>query len=110
MALYSDQDYKQAITGLQRVVDRDARNVTARIYLISALLAAGDPYKAEMHLDFMESYQDRSYSDQVDWYNAMCWLCEGNNERALKQAEWIASRPHTYRTQAADLVRALNKR
>jgi len=110
MALYTQKDYKEAITGLQRIVDRDPRDVTARFYLINSLLAAGDPYKAEMHLDFMENYRDRSYSDQVEWYNALCWLCEGNTDRALKQAEWIASRPHTYRTQAADLVKALNNR
>lgn len=107
MALYADQDYAGAVNGLQQVVDKDARNISARFYLVNALLAEGDPYKAEMHLDFMENYRDRSYSDQVDWYNALCWLCEGNAEQARKQAEWIAGRPHTYRTEAAALAKAL---
>ena len=42
--------------------------MTARMYMASAQLAIGDPYKAEMHLDFMENYKDRSFSDQVEWY------------------------------------------
>ena len=107
MAFYSAKDYTQAISGLQQVVDRDSRDITARFYLINALLAEGDPYKAEMHLDFMENDMSRSYSDQVEWYNALCWLCEGNTERAAKQAECIASRPHTYRKEAADPAKAL---
>ncbi len=110
MALYSNKDYKQAIVGLQRVVDSDARDMAARIYLVNALLAEGEPYKAEMHLDFMENDKNRNFSDQVDWYNAMCWLCEGNTERAAKQAEWIASRPHTYRAEASKLAKALKNR
>ncbi|MBP8824771.1 MAG: tetratricopeptide repeat protein [Flavobacteriales bacterium] len=108
MALYADKDYAEAIPALQQVVERDARNTAARFYLVNAILAEGDPYKAEMHLDFMENYRDRNYSDQVDWYNALCWLCEGNADKAREQAEWIAGRAHTYRTQAAELAEALS--
>ncbi len=107
MALYAKGDYQGAIPALQQVVEKDPRNSMARLYLVSSLLATGDPYKAEMHLDFMENYKDRSYADQVDWYNALCWLCEGNAKRAAVQAEWIAGRPHTYRKEAAELAKAL---
>ena len=109
MAHYAQADYAQAVTGLQQAVDQDPRNITARLYLVNALLATGEPYRAEMHLDFMENYRDRSYSDQVDWYNALCWLCAGQLERAAQQAEWIAARPHTYRKEAADLTNALKQ-
>lgn len=110
MAFYANKDYEKAITGLQYVLDRDAYNMTARMYMASAQLAVGDPYKAEMHLDFMENYKDRSFSDQVEWYNALCWLCEGDTARAAKQARWIASRPQTYRKQAQELADALTKK
>lgn len=108
MAYYSDGKYALAIPGLQNAIDGDPRNSAARMYLVSALLATGDPYKAEMHLDFMENYHDRNYADQVDWYNALCWLCEGNTGQAAAQARWIASRPHTYRKEAAALAAALD--
>ncbi|MCC6840283.1 MAG: tetratricopeptide repeat protein [Flavobacteriales bacterium] len=108
MALYATGDYQQAIPGLQQEVERDPRNIAARLYLVNALLAVGDPYKAEMHLDFMENDRDRNYRDQVDWYNALCWLCEGNLEQAREQALRIAERPHTYRKEAAELAKALN--
>ncbi len=107
MAHYSGKKYEAAITGFSRVLDNDPGNATARMYMANAQLAAGHPYKAEMHLDFMEHDKSRSYSDQVEWYNALCWLCEGDTAKAGQQARWIASRPHTYRKQAADLAKAI---
>lgn len=107
MALYAKGQYAEAMPGLQRVVDRDPRNAAARIYLVNVLLAEGDPYKAEMHLDFLENSRDRMYSDQVDWYNTLCWLCEGDTARAGWKAREIAAKPHTYRQQAAQLAKAL---
>lgn len=109
MAHYSDKQYAQAIPGLERVIARDDRNFAARLYLANALLATGDPYKAEMHLDFLENYKAKSFSDQVEWYNALCWLCEGDTAKAGQQARWIASRPHTYRKEAQELGAALAK-
>jgi predicted Zn-dependent protease len=110
MAQYSAKDYTKAIEGLQRVLDRDAGNMTARIYMASAQLAAGDPYKAEMHLDFLENDRGSDYKDQVEWYNALCWLCEGDTAKAAQQARWIASRPQTYRDQAKELAEDLSTR
>ncbi|MEO8733207.1 MAG: hypothetical protein ABI373_02640, partial [Flavobacteriales bacterium] len=82
MAHYSQKDYPAAIEGLQRVLDLDASDMTARLYMASAQLAAGDPYKAEMHLDFMENTRGADYKDQVEWYDALCWLCEGDTAKA----------------------------
>lgn len=110
MSHYAKKEYAEAIPLLQKIVERDMRNSAARMYLINALLAEGDPYKAEMHLDFMENYKDRNFKDQVEWYNALSWLCEGNTEMAMKQAQYIAAQPHTYRKQAAELAKALEKR
>lgn len=109
MACYAKADYAQAIIGLQGVLDKDPFDHSARIYMASAQLAAGHPYKAEMHLDFLENYDARSYSDQVEWYNALCWLCEGDTAKAGEQARWIASRKHTYRKQAKELAEALSQ-
>ncbi len=107
MAHYADKDYPGAISRLQRVLDQDEQDMLARLYMANAQLAAGNPYKAEMHLDFMENHKARAYSDQVEWYNALCWLCEGDTAKAGQQARWIASRPHTYGKEAKALAQAL---
>ena len=109
MALYNDGDYAGAVTGLDRAIARDPGNSAMRMYLVSANLGAGDAYKAEMHIDFLENQADKSYRDQVDWYNALCWLCEGDTARADKQAHYIMSKPHTYKKEAQALVEALKK-
>ncbi|MFT3885636.1 MAG: hypothetical protein QM724_09460 [Flavobacteriales bacterium] len=111
MAHYNQGDYKQAAEGFRAVVDLDEHDLTARLYLVSALLGAGEPYKAEMHLDRMETASDQSFRDQVEWYNALCWLCSGQLPRALQQARWIASKPaHTYHDEAVALADALSER
>jgi len=110
MAHYSQKDYPAAIAGLQRVLDLNGDDMTARLYMANAQLAAGDPYKAEMHLDFMENPRGSAYKDQVEWYDALCWLCEGDTAKAAQQARWIASRPQTYRKEAQDLADALSQK
>ena len=109
MEFYNKGEYAEAIPGLQLAMDRDPGNSGIRMYLASANLGAGDPYKAEMHLDFLENQADRSFQDQVDWYNALCWLCEGDTARSEKQARYIVSRPHTYKKEAQALIDALRK-
>ena len=108
MAAYDRKDFVTAAEGLRAIIDKNENDYTARMYLVSALLGSGDPYKAEMHLDYLENAKVRNYNDQVDWYNALCWLCEGQYEKALRQGQWIAGRPaHTYKAQAQDLVNTL---
>lgn len=104
MRSYDHHDYAKAAEGLRAVIDKQDDDPAARMYLASALLGAGDPYKAEMHLDFLERSANQNFKDQVEWYDALCWLCSGQNDRALKQCEWISSQPrHTYKQEARAL-------
>jgi tetratricopeptide (TPR) repeat protein len=108
MAAYNSGNFPEAAAGLSQVIDADASDKAARMYLASALLGAGEPYKAEMHLDFLERDPSSGFKDQVEWYNALCWLCSGQYERALLQAQAITRAPaHTYKTEATDLVKTL---
>ena len=108
MAAYNQKDYATAAVGLRAIIDKNEFDHTARMYLVSALIGSGQPYKAEMQLDFLENTKDQSYRDQVDWYNALCWLCTGQYERAMHQAIWIADQPaHTYKEQAHQLALTL---
>lgn len=107
MAFYNNGDFAGALPGLKKVIQRDPGNSLVRMYLASTCLGAGDPYQAEMHLDFLENQADPSFKDQVDWYNALCWLCEGDTARAATQARSITGRTHTYRKEAQALIDAL---
>lgn len=108
MAAYQAKDYADAIPGLEEHLKR-GEDAAVRMYLACAYLGAGQPYKAEMHLDRLENTIDKRFKDQVEWYNALCWLCEGQDQRALKQAQWIASLPHhTYKQEARALADALS--
>ena len=108
MAAYDKGDYVTAATGLSAVIAKDAGDRLARLYLASALLGSGEPYKAEMHLDFLERVPGSTFKDQTQWFNTLCWLCSGQNARALTGAERIAVQPaHTYKAEARALADAL---
>lgn len=108
MAAYNSGNYPAAIAGFTAVLAEDESDMTARMYLASALLGSGEPYKAEMHLDFLERRPRNGFKDQTEWYNALCWLCSGQYERALRQAQAIAALPnHTYKKEAVDLATTL---
>ena len=108
MAHYSAGSYAEAAEGLKAVVEGDHADNTARIYLASALLAIGQPYKAEMYLDQVENSPNKGFEDQVDWYNALCWLCSGQYARCLQQCINISRRPaHSYKQEAQRLAETL---
>ncbi len=108
MAAYDRGDLASAATGLSSVVEKSPDDRLARLYLASALLGAGEPYKAEMHLDFLERVPGATFKDQTEWYNTLCWLCSGQNDRAAQEAARIAALPsHTYKQEAASLSEVL---
>lgn len=109
MSAYRAGEFADAIPGLEEYLRR-GEDITVRMYLASAYLGAGQPYKAEMHLDRLENNFNQQFKDQVEWYNALCWLCEGQNDRALKQVQWIAALPrHTYKEEARALAATLSE-
>ena len=108
MAAYDKGDFTTAAAGLSTVIDKDANDKLARLYLASALLGSGEPYKAEMHLDFLERSPGEAFQDQTEWFNTLCWLCSGQQDRALAEAQDIARQPaHTYKAEARALTDAL---
>ena len=108
MAAYDRGDFATAATGLSAAIEKDADDRLARMYLVSALLGSGEPYKAEMHLDFLERVPDETFKDQTEWYNTLCWLCSGQFDRAMRESTRIAALPtHTYKEEATALAKAL---
>lgn len=109
MEAYDKGDFTTAAAGLSAVIEKDAGDRMARLYLANALLGAGEPYKAEMHLDFLERVPGAVFKDQTEWYNALCWLCSGQQARALAEAQRIAQQPaHTYKAEARSMAEALS--
>jgi len=108
MNAYAKRDYATAAEHLKVYVEQRRDEDAARLYLCCAYLALGKPYDAELQLDFLEKSALPGFRDQVDWYNALCWLCSGQNDRALEQADKIlATKVHTYKAEAQRLKEAL---
>jgi len=109
MALYAQQDYAGAAVGLETCLKRRDADKLARLYLACSYLALDRPFDAELQLDHLEhSTLKEAFRDQCEWYTVVCWLCSDQKDRALEGAQAIAEAArHTYRKQAAELVKAL---
>lgn len=108
MGAYARRDYATAAEQLKVYVEQQRDDDAARLYLCCAYLSSGKPYDAELQLDFLERSTSPGFRDQVEWYNAMCWLCSGQYDRALEQADKIlAAKAHTYKAEAQRLKEAL---
>lgn len=108
MALYAAGDYAGARDSIERFLRIQRADLTGYVYLASAYLALGDPYKAELQLDHLERGNNLHYDDQISWYTVVCWVCSGQLDRARVGATRIAEGPsHTYRADAKRLLQLL---
>lgn len=108
MALYVDENYAGARDSLEKFLDVQRADLSGYIYLACAYLALGDADKAELQLDHLGRGNDLHYSDQIEWYRVVCWVCGGQLERARTGAQRIAEGgAHTYRKEAKDLLEQL---
>lgn len=108
MAQYRQGRYAEAITLLEGLITKGVEPYHLRLYMASAQLGAGRPFDAELQLDLVERDPRKRYGEVVEWYRVLCWICSGQEDRALAQAKRIAGKPrHLYKRQAADLAKAL---
>lgn len=109
MASYARGDYREAAAALGAYLDQRGADRRAYLYLAVSQLAAGQPYEAELSLDKLRQSNLPGFKDPLEWYTVLCWLCSGQEARALEGARRIAAGPHTYREQARRLAATLER-
>lgn len=107
MTAYAANDHAGAVEKLKAFVKQSNTDKSAQLYLACSYLALNEPYEAELALDHVEQGNLGQYKDQTEWYTVVCWVCSDQLDRARIGAKKIADRPHTYRQQAADLLKEL---
>ncbi len=108
MERYSAGDLAAAIPVLEAELRSAPNQEQVRMLLASALLGTGHPYDAELQLDFIEHSARNDYDEAAAWYTVLCWLCSGQQDRALDGARTIAARPrHAFKSRAEQLVEDL---
>lgn len=110
MALYANEDYAGARDSLEKYLDVQRADLTGYMYLACAYLALGNADKAELQLDHLGRGNNLHYTDQIEWYRLVCWVCGGQLERARQGAQRIVDKgAHTYKREAMDLLDRLPK-
>jgi thioredoxin-like negative regulator of GroEL len=108
MELYAGGKYSEAADSLQQYIRQRGFERSAHLYLAMCRLALGQPYEAELQLDHLDNSNVRGFKDQSEWYTLLCWVCSGQNARALPEAQRIAAQPrHSYKREAGELATVL---
>jgi hypothetical protein len=111
MAHYREGRYAEAEAGLSAYMEsrRDFQK-SAYLYLAVSQLALGRPFDAELTIDKLEHSSVKGFADQCAWYTVLCLVCSEQWSRGLAEAQAIAASPrHTYRKQAAELAKRLER-
>ena len=107
---YSAKNYELAITYFTKHADIYKTRPAAYLYKAVSQLQLGMPFDAERTLDAIEDLPDKSFSDQVDYYNVLCLICSGQPERALETAKKVSAKArHSYRLEIQEMVKDLTK-
>lgn len=108
MSAYARGDFSAAVPALSTYLAAKEHDGQARLYLAVSSIAIGEPFQAELQLDFMDREDVNSFNDQIEWYRALCLVCSDQHDRALQAATAIASSErHTYKAEAAHLMEDL---
>ncbi len=107
---YAAGNYELAVTHFTAHSAIYTKQPASYLYKAVSQLQLGKPYDAERTLDQLEGLPDKSFSDQVDYYNTLCLICSGQPERALKAAKQMSEKSrHSYLEESREMVKDLAK-
>ena len=110
MVFYRAGEHDKAVEALSLYTRSKGSNSIALLYLANSLLAVGKPFEAELQLDHLEKSRLKGTVDENEWYTLLWWVCSGQIERAVPEAQRIGSlKQHTYAEQARALAEALDQ-
>jgi tetratricopeptide (TPR) repeat protein len=106
---YLDGDYTNAILLLKDLPSYITIEVEKNLYIGLALMEIGDYKAATGYLEkIMANQSDFNFIPQVRWYLGLCYLKEGNNEKAIGLFQTIVDKNSFNYKQAKKVLRKLH--
>jgi anti-sigma factor RsiW len=104
---FDDGDYRQAIGLLQKAVSDDQKNMAAHFYAGAALQETGEYGRAIDRYQTVIAHGDNLFTEQAEWYAALCLLKTNENQKAYIQFDKIAKKEGFYRLKAKAVIRKI---
>lgn len=104
---FDNRDYEQAIGLLQKVISDDQKNMAGHFYAGAALQETGKYRQAINKYETVIVDNDNLFTEQAEWYIALCYLRTNENKKAYIQFDKIAKKEGFYQFKAKALVRKM---
>lgn len=80
---YDKHNYKQTISILESLLEKEPENVKARLYLSLAHMETNNFEDAIMNLEKIKDNSNHILIDQIKWNLALCYLMKDNKKEAI---------------------------
>jgi hypothetical protein len=104
---FDDGDYQQAIGLLQKAISDDQKNMAAHFYAGAALQETGEYQRAIDRYQTVIAHDDNLFTEQAEWYAALCHLRTNENEKAHSLFDRIAKKEGFYSLKAKAVIRKM---
>lgn len=107
MQKYDNKQYNQAIDLFGQVIANDPDNMASHFYSGASLQETGK-YSMAMHeYETVIVNKDNLFTEQAQWYTALCLLQTNDNKKAYKQLKKIAESKGFYQHKANDILKKI---
>lgn len=104
---FDNRDYEQAIGLLQKVISEDQKNMAGHFYAGAALQETGKYRQAINKYETVIVDNDNLFTEQAQWYIALCYLRTNEDKKAYIQFDKIAKKEGFYQLKAKAILRKM---
>jgi len=104
---YHRENYPEAISLFENILQQDANNDAANFYAGVSYLAINNPDKALEKLKRLDSKKDGAYYEATLWYESLAYVQKDEKKNAINTLEKVMNLNGEHRTKAADLLMQL---
>jgi tetratricopeptide (TPR) repeat protein len=102
---FDNQEYQAALNLFSQVIDNDQNNMVGHFYSGIALQETGKYKNAIKEFETVTIDKDNLFTEQAEWYMALCFLQTNENKKAYKQFKKIAEKEGFYQQKAKAILR-----
>ncbi|MBL6963940.1 MAG: tetratricopeptide repeat protein [Bacteroidetes bacterium] len=107
LSYYNKKDYEQALILFNKILEEDYSNISVHLYSGIANMETYNYKKAIESFQLIIDHQNNLYTDQAEWYLAICNLKMYKNDLAIFMFEKIAQKDSIYKEQAKAILKKL---
>ena len=104
---YENKDYKAALDLFNQVIANDQNNMAGHFYAAVSLQETGKYTNAINEYQTVINNNDNLFTQQAQWYSALCYLQTNDEKKAVKQFRKIAENKGFYQASALQILKKI---